>query len=282
MTHPALPCMLQPDKLRELNKHLVDTTGCFAFLKTDQVLFSPVPQSWQDAYTIIGVGLYAVYHDYGCQFLRLLLSDELCPNTSVEPDRHRTHVNMLNTIIRVNLAHGLLGSSQRTKLQRNLANYYLKDSSYTHNHNPDRWPDYINNLTEHQWMRITRRLVTDSDNLYRFLWSWGDEWAKDSERLPELQSRFVTHRDCFANSFDDRVCRPLLLGHGTRPSDVNRYTKSNGSSPIDRWRQQLIRFYQNGEHRPDEIFRKLDQLIWQELEPIPNSSIDIAAQFGFV
>lgn len=281
MTLPALPCMLQPDKLRKLNKHLVDTTGCFAFLKTDQALFSAVPQSWQDAYTIFSVGLYAVYHDYGCQFLRfLLLSDDLCPNTLANPDRHRLHVDTINKTIRVNLAHGLLYSFQRTELQRKLANYYLRDSSYTHN--PARWPDYVNNLTEQQWMQITRRLVTDSDKLYHFLRSWGEEWAKDSKRLPELRNRFVTHRDCFANSFDDRICRPLLLSHGIRASDVTRYTKSNGSSPIDRWRQQLIQFYRNGEHRPDEILRKLDQLIRQEFEPAQNSSIDIAAQFGFI
>ncbi len=280
MTLPALPCMLQPNKLRDLNKYLVDTTGCFAFLKTEQVLFSSAPQSWQDAFTIFSVGLYAVYHDFGCQFLRLLLSDELCPSTLASPERHRLHVDTLNRIIRVNLAHGLLYSSQRTELQDKLANYYLRGSSYTHN--PAEWPDYVNSLTEQQWMGITQRLATDSDNLYCFLRSWGEEWAKDSDRLPKLQDQFVTHRGYFAKSFDDRVCRPLLLSCGIKSSDVTRYTKSNGSSPIDRWRQQLVQFYRNGKHHPDEIFRKLDQLIRQELKPIQKSSIDIAAQFGLV
>ena len=83
---PVLPRMLQPDRLKQLNEHLVDTTGCFAFLKTDQVLFSLTPQQWQDAYTVFGVGLYAVYHDYGCRFLySILLSDDFCPDTLPKP-----------------------------------------------------------------------------------------------------------------------------------------------------------------------------------------------------
>lgn len=279
---PSLPYMLQPDRLRQLNEHLVDTTGCFAFLKTDQVLFSSSPQQWQDAYTVFGVGLYVVYHDYGCKFLRsLLLSDEFCPDMLSKPERHRLHVDTLNQHIRTNLVHGILHPFQRTKLQRKLVNYYLQDSSYIQGSNG--WPDYINQLTEQQWMQITQRLVEDSNKLYNFLWSWGDEWAKNSNRLPELRERFVSYQNYFATSFDDRICRPLLLSYGVGPYDVVQYTKSNNThtAPIDRWRHQLIQSYRNGKSHPEELYHELDQLVRRELEPPRDSSIDIAKQFGF-
>jgi len=271
--------MLQPDRLKQLNDHLVDTTGCFAFLKTDQVLFSPTPQFWQNAYTIFGIGLYAVYHDYGCKFLRFfLLDDKFCPDTLPKPARYRTHIDTLNQDIRTNLAHGLLLPSQRINLQRKLANYYLQDSKQ----DSSIWPDYINQLTEEQWMRITQRLIADSNNLFCFLWAWGDEWAKDSNRLPELREQFVSYKNFFSSSFDDRVCRPLLLSYGIKPSTVVHYTSSTSqSSSINRWRQQLIQSYRSGKTHPEDLYYELNQLIRQELEPPKNSSIDIAAQFGF-
>lgn len=279
---PSLPYMLQPDRLKQLNDHLVDTTGCFAFLKTDQVLFSPSPRQWQDAYTVFGVGLYAVYHDFGCRFLRfILLSDELCPDALLEDlNRHRLHVDTLNHDIRTNLAHGLLHPLQRTKLHRKLVSHYLQDGGRPPL--PNRWPDYVNQLTEQQWMQITRRLVADSNSLYDFLWSWGDEWARDAGRLPELRERFVSHQGCFANSFDDRICRPLLLSYGVRPSAVAQYTRSNGrTASIDQWRRQLVQSYRNGKNRPEELYNELERLIRREFEPPRASSIDIAAQFGF-
>lgn len=279
---PALPYMLHPDKLKQLNEHLVNTTGCFAFLKTDQVLFSPAPQQWQDAYTVFGVGLYAVYHDFGCKFLYSLLSDEFCPDMLPNPASHRRHVNALNREIRTNLVHGLLYPFQRKGLQRKLVNYYLQGGS--HAQLLHEWPDYVNGLTEQQWMQITQRLVKDSNDLYDFLWSWGEEWAKKPDCLPELQERFVTYRDCFARSFDERVCHPLLRSCGVEYSDVQRYTKhkSNGQTvPIDLWRQQLIQSYRNGKRHPEELSFELEQLIKQEFKPPEKSSIDIAAEFGF-
>lgn len=276
---PVVPHMLQPDRLKQLNKHLVDTTGCFPFLKTDQVLFSPSPNQWQDAYTVFGVGLYAVYHDFGCKFLYdIFLSDDFCPDTLPKPIKHRYHVSVLNRDIRTNLAHGLLYPFQRTKLQRKLFGYYLQN----HRQVPDVWPDYVNQLTEQDWMQITQHLVKDSNDLYNFLWSWGDEWAKDPEHLPELQEQFVTYGDYFANSFDDRVCRPLLYNCGVAQPDIFQYTKGNGqTAPIDRWRHQLIEAYRSGKRNPEELCYELEKYISRELEQPRQSSIDIAAEFGF-
>lgn len=276
---PTLPYMLQPDRLKQLNDHLVETTGCFAFLKTDQVLFSQAPGLWQDAYTIFSIGLYAVYHDYGCKFLRsLLLSDELCPDTLPKPGSHRAHLDTLNQSIRTNLAHGLLHASQRAALQRKLSNYYLPSGSYAHD--PSDWPGYVNQLSEHQWMQITQRLTQDSDSLYQFLWSWGDEWAKEPGCLPGLRERFVSYTDFFANSFDDRVCRPILLEHGAKSFEVGLYTNKD-STYLKQWRQHLVQSYRGGKTQPEELYRELDRLIYQELTMPQHSSIDIAALFGF-
>lgn len=276
---PERPLMLQPDRLEQLNKHLVETTGCFAFLKTDQVLFSPRPQQWQDAYTIFSVGLYAVYHDYGCKFLySILLSDDFCPNTLPEPRRHRSHIDMLNRHIRTNLAHGLLNSFQREELQRKLFDYYLRDPSRAR----DPWPEPINGLTEKEWMTITKKLIEDSNDLYYFLWSWGDEWAKNPESLPELRERFATYENCFADSVDGRICCPLLHSYGIKHSDISQYTNGKKqSAPINQWRQHLIEAYRKGMWHPEELYRELEKCIKEEVEPAKGSSIDIAAEFGF-
>lgn len=276
---PVLPRMLQPNQLKRLNEHLVDTTGCFAFLKTDQVLFSSEPQQWQDAYTVFGVGLYAVYHDYGCNFLSILLSDDFCPDALPKPDKHRTHVRVLNENIRTNLAHGILYPHERAILQHKLFGYYLPNDSRV----SDTWPDYVNQLTEQDWMQIVQRLVRDSDALYDYLWSWGKERAKDPDYLPELQERFVTYKDWFAYSFDDRVCRPLLVDNGIRQREIRQYTNSNNdqTAPIDRWRQQLIEAYRNGKKHPEKLCDELEQCIKREFEKHGQSSIDIAAKFGF-
>lgn len=275
---PVLPNMLIPERLKKLNDHLIETTGCFAFLKTDQVLFSPAPQSWQDAFTIFSIGLYAVYHDFGCNFLRFPLDDDFCPNEMPKPHNHRNHIDMLNREIRTNLAHGLLLSSQRTNLQIKLANYLVGN---VHDPKTNDWPNYINQLSETHWRQITEHLIEDSNSLYSFLLKWGDTWAKHPNQLPKLRAQFASSKDYFLNSFNERICRPLLLIHGVNPRDISKYISKN-SNYIRRWQTALSQAYLSGTTPPDKLIQKLDILISQELQPTQKSSLDIAAQFDLV
>ena len=275
---PILPRMLQKDQLELLNKHLVDKTRCFAFLKTDQVIFSFRPQSWQDAYTIFSIGLYAVYHDYGCKFMcKLLLSEDLCPAELPVPQKHRTHVMVVTQQIRTNLAHGLFNLKERTKLQQELRGYLPTNGR---KYNPHVWPDFVNQMHEQDWREITRHLTTASDELYNYLWDWGDAWSKHTEQLSTLQNKFVSYKDYFANSFDERIFRSILIACGANPKTLNRYL-ARGSKYITNWRGKLLKSYRSGTRSPEELYKQLSNLINESVNPPEKSSLDIAKDMGF-
>lgn len=276
---PVLPRMLQKEQLDFLNAYLVEKTGCFAFLKTDQVLFSVNPRSWQDAYTIFSIGLYVVYHDYGCRFLyNLLLSDALCPAELPFPKRFRSHVMIVNRKMRTNLAHGLFTQKNRISLQRHLMSYLPPEGRAG---NPNNWPDFINHLPEQGWESITRRLINDSNALYQYLLDWGKHWADHPDDLPALREKFVSYENHFNYSFDDRICRPLLLECGVESDEIKRYTNKD-SSDLAKWRKNLSAYYRGGMTSPEKLYSQLSSLIQESVNPTEKSSDAIGEEiFGF-
>lgn len=278
---PKAPLFLQAGKAKLLNDKLVLQTGCFAFLKTDQVLFSTMPETYQDAFTIYTLGLYSLYHDYGCYFLRLLLEDFLCP-PSIQTYRlrsYRTHVGVVTSNLRHNIAHGILEVEQRKKIQRKLSKYYL-DYDKTE-FSPEQWPFFTNSLSPNHWEKITNRLVADSDNLYNFLELWANEWAKIPDGLANLRDRFARNEK-FCYSFDRRICEPIIRKHNST-ADIKRYINlGDSSSDIYSWRETLREdFLSKSITAPEEIYEKLNMLIDKTVNPPHPTSIDSAGRYGF-
>lgn len=278
---PRVPLFLQPGRAAALNDKLVRQTGCFAFLKTDQVAFTLSPKSYQDAFISFSIGLYALYHDFGCYFLQMLLSDQFCPS-SIDTGglvRYRTHVSVLNRDIRSNLAHGLLELEPRIRFQKKLAGYYLH-SEYT-GVSAEQWPDFVNNLTQEQWKSITATLIADSDRIYHFLERWADEWAKDSDSLDGLRNRFATDTR-FSGSFGDRICRSLIRKHNNVVDPGQYISYSNTSASIYTWRSTLQNDFLSGKiTRPEELYKHLDQMIDKTVNPPAQTSLSIAERYGF-
>ena len=272
------PLFLQADQLKKLNDDLVAKTGCFAFLKTDQVLYATAPRSWQDAYTIFVVGLYAVYHDFGCKFLRILLEDSFCPEELSFPGHSRRHLDVVVRDMRSGVAHGIISPSQRIKVQRQLAGYYLNYKATSVS--PEQWPAFINDLSEDDWACITNRLIQDSDQLFQYLERWADSWAKHPDELSQLKDRFSNH-PYFTGSFDDRICRPLLTVCGVPSRDVFQYTNPNAAA-LHQWRRQLVAAFLSGSvTHPTGLYRELERIIRDHVSPSEQTSSDIAARYGF-
>jgi hypothetical protein len=172
----CVPLLLQSNLAEKLNHKIIANTGCFAFLKTDQLMMYKAAASAQDAFMAYSVCLYSLYHDYGKQFLKILLCDEFCPSDTLRRKSLplKKHVTVIQYIIRPNFTHAFFDTAKRDDLIHSLAEYYLRGCS---TQTPTgQWPDFLNCLDDDQWIYIANRLIQDADNLYRFLDDWADEW----------------------------------------------------------------------------------------------------------
>lgn len=272
---PRVPLFLQPGMAAILNDKLIRETGCFAFLKTDQVAFSLSPQSYQDAFISFSISLYALYHDFGCHFLAILLSDQFCP-PSVDRGKLRkcrTHVWALNSVIRSNLAHGQFEIESRIRLQNMLAGYYIHSQHIGVSAN--KWPDFTNSLAQTQWKSATTTMINDSDLVYHSLEEWADEWAKNPTFPDDLRNRFASDTR-FLASFDDRICRALVLKHNDAVDPRQYFSYEDTSAAIYTWRRVLQNdFLSKKIIKPEELYIELDQLIDKTVNPPAQTSLSI-------
>ncbi len=273
-----LPLFLQSEKVAGLNDSLIQKTGCFAFLKTDQVLFSTMPESWQDAFSVVVVGLYAVYHDFGCKYLRLILDNKLCPATMPSAVKEIRHLDDISTF-RANIAHGILPLTQRISCQKLFYDWNCFPPVETHI-SYNQWPDYLNALTEDDWAKIVTRITDDSNQLFHYLEQWADTWAGDSSKLIWLRKEFGED-DRFSHSIDSRICKPILDANGVSNRRIKGYLRQN-SQELNQWRDQLKSYFLNGSiSSPQDLYQELERIIHSFVTPIPMSSSNIASQFGF-
>lgn len=273
-----LPLFLQSEKVAALNDTLVQKTGCFAFLKTDQVLFSTMPESWQDAFTVIVVGLYAVYHDFGCGYLGLILDDAMCPTTFSYSSREKRHITEISDL-RANIAHGVLHLPQRVSCQKLFFGkkcFPRPEMQISYN----QWPDYLNALTEDAWEKIVTRLINDSNQLFHYLEQWADTWARDSAKLAWLKRQFCNDSR-FIYSIDARICRPILEANGVSKRKIKGYLSRN-SKELIQWQKKLQSDFLNGSiSSPKGLYEELEQIIFSFVTPMPQTSLNIGAQHGF-
>lgn len=289
---PKLPLFLQPDKLSELNRRLFAQTGCFAFLKTDPVLCATAPSSWQDAFSIILPGLYSVYHDYGCGFLRMLMDSRFLP-----PDMYRygsglAHIHDIEKTLRPNIVHGVLFPEQRQKLVVKVTSYCsnaaIGQRPYFH---PDSFTEFLDQMTEQDWEYAVETIGSQADGLYRYLENWGKKWAANPDGLSELKVRFAADNR-FMGSFDDRVCRPIVedalrqINEDTR--SVYDYLKldrkaPDPNAPILRWRARLKNSFLERSLDSDSLYQELVRIIRMEICPSDETtSLELAGRYGFI
>ena len=282
---PVLPLFLQKGYLSNLNDQLFDKTGCFAFLCTDRAICATNPISWQDAFSIIVPGLYSVYHDYACQFLFILLDDNnsgFQPDGFIVPKGFIPHINAIEKTLRPNLTHGILYHLERNHFQNMLLNFYLRPYYQSKGIIPpkySRWTDLIESMDEEQWEYVVTRIVNDSDNLYNHLLKWSLEWEKKPTELSNLKSRFSSDYR-FIQSFDGRVCSPIIRASLYDAHKNLNLTKSYITNSLPNWQIEMVNHFRNGE-RPNVLYAELEKIIRNEIIPSRNqSSVSIANKFN--
>jgi hypothetical protein len=277
MTKPSLPLLLQPGLAQLLNRRLVDKTGCFAFLKTDLIIPFKRPASYHDAFLVYVVGLYALYHDYGCQFLPLLLSDKMSHPLMVRRSLHviRRHIEDVNSYLRPNVAHGVYEIEERTKMQTRISNYYLQaaDTGLS----SQKWPEFLINLTDDHWEIITRRIINDSNKLYHFLEQWADAWGAETITARQGLKNDFARDEGFRRSFNARICTHIIKQCGLGVDSQKFY-----KGWLSNWQQELCQeFLSEKACTPDALYQSLWRLIEKAVNPPADSSTDIAKKHGF-
>lgn len=223
------PLLLFQNNQLELNNKLQVKTGCFLFLRTDDVIPGLALNSFPafdvkttdpskpslTAFVEIIIGLYAVYHDFACQFWKALLSDALCPK-GMEQNRlkqHRAHINSIIEL-RQEIAHGSLKARFKDdkllkclKKQMEIANRGLPWAG-----NDPSWPHYMEQMGEEDWASVVKVLADSSNKLYHFLVEWAEAWDKLIQSGEESPRVLFATSDDFAKSFDNRCGK--LCGAG--------------------------------------------------------------------
>jgi len=274
------PLLLQPDKLKELNNKLVDQTGCFAFIKTDQVLLATKPQSFKDAFSLFVAGLYVVYHDYGCR----IITDFICKNEYQPSGMSYSYKEAKDSIERIeimrhNIVHGSVYSVHRIELQQIIYRYYLKDPKIDYG-KTQRWPDFINQLSDSNWQSIVSNLVNEADKVYGFIKNWGEQWAKGSHG-DRIRISFGRNQN-FYESYDQRVCDALLVANGVLDENRRKRLLKPNEGNISLWQQAIMKKFQNDvSSTPDALLRFLEYEIGKTVNPPAVSSVDTGKKYGF-
>ena len=78
------PVILMPGKLDEINKYLLEKTGCFAFLVPERRWYYSEPCTGKGAVELWSIALYTIYHDYGCGYLNFILDSNNEPDYIID------------------------------------------------------------------------------------------------------------------------------------------------------------------------------------------------------
>lgn len=278
-TTPPVPLFLQSGMAESLNRQLIEHSGCFAFIKTDLVSPFKTPASSHDAFAAYVVGLYALYHDYGCQFLRLLLTEKMSPpgmDRAPLPELIQ-HIDDIELILRPNVTHGIFPITERIRMQTRISSHYLlcADTGAS----VEQWPEFITTLSDTHWTSATQCLVRDSDHLYRYLEQWAEAWKTEPlESQHDLKKTFA-QEDKFGRSFDLRICS--TIAEQCRPSVKLKRYYNHPRNGRDYWHHELRQCFLNGSAvTPEALYRLLYSLVDRAVNPPTVSSVIIAKKYG--
>lgn len=273
-----LPLLFARDKQESLNNALYNKTGCFMFLKTDEILPGFVPTSYADAFLEVVIGLYIVYHDLACSYWKALLSIDFCPPTGFDKfklNKPYKHVKCIIEALRPQFTHGfmLARDSQVDELRDALEILYDRNDSQLlpWGNSKTQWPRYMQMMTEAYWKQIVENLTRDSNDLYSVMLEWADSWEKAIADGATSPRHDFIWSDAFSKSIDLRVLNPYCRKHRVKRPEEEK---------LSELQNHLRDFYENNQHKkPDRILKELES--WLKTENQGESSLDIAAKYGF-
>ena len=276
MSSIQLPKLLYRANQDALNKTLLEKTGCFLFLRTDDVFPGAAPNKPYDAFVEIVVGLYVVYHDFACRFWETLLGNNLLPSgiQAYSLNTHKKHIQSINKTLRQQIAHGSLKarSSEADPLRDSLEEL-MQSSSHTPPWAPGQpqWPKYMNDMGEDDWCVVVERLTKRSDSLISFFEGWAAAWERDINSDNSKSPRASFSYDGIWNSIDHRCVAPYEEANGIKLTD----------DQMDDLRNHLIGFFTNNTSKTNSHLLK-EMASWIRKLSMPASpSTSIAGKYGF-
>ena len=265
------PIILTPGKLDEINKYVLEKTGCFAFLVSDKCWNYSEPKTGKGAVELWSVALYTVYHDYGCKYLDFILDCANEPNVEIDVmiKKSQKHKKDIEKTLRNNIAHGQLDSYCSDKLKR----LYFSREDIS-----------INQLSDNKWFRVAEIIRKDSDNLVDTIIKWADGY-QNSER--NIRDEFGASNH-FKNSIDQRIMFNTLdndfCGNGQNRARkiLEKISKEKPNETLDLWKEEVSSLFLNRQiETPEDIISQLKQFLYDVHEPMQPSSAKIGDSLGF-
>lgn len=265
------PVILTPGKLDEINKYVLDRTGCFPFLVPDRRWHYSEPKTGKGAVEIWSVALYAIYHDCGCRYLDFILDSNNEPNSEIDHllYKSRRHKNDIERILRTNVAHGVFDSYSSRELKR----VYFPNETCT-----------IQQISDEQWARTAEKIRRDSDDLVKTIYKWADGY-----RLCNCNIRTIFGTsDQFKKSIDARIMFNTLdndfyvRGAKRAKTILEEKSQYEPNNRLKLWRNEISSLYVSKKiDSPADIINKLRSYLFELHNPIQQSSITIGNSFGF-
>lgn len=280
------PKILQSGELKKINDYIYDKSGCFAFLLSNVQWAYSEPESGKEAFEKWSVELYTIYHDFGCEYLKYILSDGnvLDSNLKAKLKESKRHVNNVIKVFRNNFAHGIFDVQSREQMKDIVSRYYVKRNS---NQNQQ---DYFSALTDEDWRGAAKRLRDESDALVKNLYEWADEMA-DAATI--LNAREIFGRSShFKNSISRRVVYGsldkefsrngspaiVILDQSLNETDLHK----NSDCKLQEWRNTIQEQFLNMKLKTSEdIIRKLNEFLYVVHNPMEESSVAVGNRCGF-
>lgn len=265
------PVILTPGKLNEINKYVLQKTGCFAFLIPDNCWDYSNPQTGKGAVELWSVALYVVYHDYGCRYLKFILDQGNEPNYEIDDllYRSRRHKKTIERILRTNIAHGCLDSYDPGELKRV---FFARETTP------------IAQLPDNKWFRVAEKIRRESDDLVDAIYKWADGYHENGRNIREV---FAKSAD-FKKSIDSRVMFDTLDNDFCRNGETRaRKTLEDISRQMPNeklaiWGEDVSSLFLNKELKtPEDIISQLKKYLYDVHMPMQPASVTIGDSLGF-
>lgn len=212
-----VPKLLSEGVARNLNNKFFAECKIFPFMYVCNRLILEEPASFADAIVIYSCGLYTLYHDYACDFLKFILDTRFAitdaDGTVFDISRIRKHIYTVNDL-RALIAHGHIGEKNLTPDQ--LSNYkkLLVNSGLGF--------VAMDKLQESDCRCIVGFITSECDYLYDFLNAFVTQYDIAVSLYPNITKEFLDN--ALEQSFvDPRVFSMISW-------DITRYRDNLSSS----------------------------------------------------